>query len=1343
MTSNRVNQSGGPSAKKWDFRTIGNNFSEEMYKLNDHRTEICKKFGFMKNITEFTINPDTPHPDERMRDAIDDMINKAFKRTEETMGRKVKMFGVSLTGSGLGYPVYLPYRPYPQNNADVVMEEINKLGQSGGESGDDKRTILLSRPVQMNVTCVALPAGEGPRNVHKFDYGFKEHQRIQVNNNDKFCLFYALAASKNYLELHRPSFHRFMDNNSRQREAALGLLHKSGVNDMENGYGVEHLSTVQKYWDQTFPGKYRIAAFEKSADPRRSIRVIWKGPMGREAVVPIFLENNHWDGLKNYVCFFNRGRNFCIDCECFYDKDVKHTYECKARCYYCNRVGGMPCTKERGVKIECPKCRRYFYNQQCYNYHQGHQTCNIWKRCVECNKTYLFNPKSKHECGEIFCRSCGICHHPKRGCFIKPIVVKEEKDIYRIVVWDSETSQDKTYKGEQKEHVINYISARVTCTECCDDGNRMDCRICGTEREKDWSEAEGHEPTKEFLEWILAAFDKKYKTYLFAHNAGRFDGHFVFNYLCRAGKSPMPLINGLKIYEFTVQNSKKHSMLIWRDSCLLMPVKLETMKATFNLDCEDKPFFPYYYNKKENYNTHLPHLPPMEDYSPGSMKKEKFDKFEKWYNANKETPFYLPEELKNYCQNDTEILLKSIVEFRRILVKDITGGFDPLPRSCTNAGVAMSIFKAMFLQEEELSIVPERGYERCDRASVIAIKYLEWRSKRDNVDIKHAGNGREEQVGKYKLDGYIETGSGRGKCIEVMGCFIHGCLKCYDPTAQLIGGRAAQDLYDDTQERLAELKGTLDNYLPEELKNYCRNDTEILLKSIIEFRRILVKDITGGFDPLPRSCTNAGVAMSIFKAMFLQEEELSIVPERGYERCDRASVIAIKYLEWRSKRDNVDIKHAGNGREEQAKALECGYTVDRFYRAWHYGEDNDDLFKGYVRLFLKLKEESSGFPKGVETEEQKRKWAEEYKEKYGIEIDLEKVKKNPGLRYISKLMLNSLWGKFSMRNSLCKNKVIDQASEFYGLVCDHKIEIHDIVEYSDGAIRVVYKDKEDFITEHSSSNIIISLWTTSMARLKLLEYMQEAERNGGEILYTDTDSIFVMHDRDVEPITTGKYLGQMSEEYGGYEIEEFCCGGAKQYGLKMRNRKTGEVDYVMKIRGITFDVDNHKTLHYEAFKEMVMSYGKEMDPAFFVYKNDFGPTRESKVVTREKHKMYMPISTYKTEFLLKIKNQNYLVVVDGRALAREMIGGTAVVDSVAVACETVGGTVVVDGRALACEMVEGTAVVDSVAVAYETAGGTVVVESLAVAGETVGGTVVVESLAVAGFGPVTAGNGSG
>jgi hypothetical protein len=33
---------------------------------------------------------------------------------------------------------------------------------------------------------------------------------------------------------------------------------------------------------------------------------------------------------------------------------------------------------------------------------------------------------------------------------------------------------------------------------------------------------------------------------------------------------------------------------------------------------------------------------------------------------------------------------------------------------------------------------------------------------------------------------------------------------------------------------------------------------------------------------------------------------------------------------------------------------------------------------------------------------------------FGIEIDKENVELNPGLRFIAKLLLNSLWGYFSM-----------------------------------------------------------------------------------------------------------------------------------------------------------------------------------------------------------------------------------------------------------------------------------------------------------------------------------------
>lgn len=55
---------------------------------------------------------------------------------------------------------------------------------------------------------------------------------------------------------------------------------------------------------------------------------------------------------------------------------------------------------------------------------------------------------------------------------------------------------------------------------------------------------------------------------------------------------------------------------------------------------------------------------------------------------------------------------------------------------------------------------------------------------------------------------------------------------------------------------------------------------------------------------------------------------------------------------------------------------------------------------------MKLKVESSGFPPNVQTIDEKLAFAAEYKEKLGIDIDINNVSYNPGLRHISKLLLN-------------------------------------------------------------------------------------------------------------------------------------------------------------------------------------------------------------------------------------------------------------------------------------------------------------------------------------------------
>ena len=97
---------------------------------------------------------------------------------------------------------------------------------------------------------------------------------------------------------------------------------------------------------------------------------------------------------------------------------------------------------------------------------------------------------------------------------------------------------------------------------------------------------------------------------------------------------------------------------------------------------------------------------------------------------------------------------------------------------------------------------------------------------------------------------------------------------------------------------------------------------------------------------------------------------------------------------------------------ELEKALEKGYRILQMHEVWHFPETSDALFKDYVDTFLKIKQESSGYPKNCTTEEQKQQYVDEYLEVEGIQLDPDKIEHNPGMRALSKLMLNSFWGMY-------------------------------------------------------------------------------------------------------------------------------------------------------------------------------------------------------------------------------------------------------------------------------------------------------------------------------------------
>ena len=99
---------------------------------------------------------------------------------------------------------------------------------------------------------------------------------------------------------------------------------------------------------------------------------------------------------------------------------------------------------------------------------------------------------------------------------------------------------------------------------------------------------------------------------------------------------------------------------------------------------------------------------------------------------------------------------------------------------------------------------------------------------------------------------------------------------------------------------------------------------------------------------------------------------------------------------------------------ELMKAIEKGYEVLEIHEVWHWEQITDELFNEYVNMYLKIKQEASGYPKHCVTDEQKQQYIDDYYEHEGIRLDPNKIEYNPGLRFLAKLALNSLWGMYIM-----------------------------------------------------------------------------------------------------------------------------------------------------------------------------------------------------------------------------------------------------------------------------------------------------------------------------------------
>ena len=286
-------------------------------------------------------------------------------------------------------------------------------------------------------------------------------------------------------------------------------------------------------------------------------------------------------------------------------------------------------------------------------------------------------------------------------------------------------------------------------------------------------------------------------------------------------------------------------------------------------------------------------------------------------------------------------------------------------------------------------------------------------------------------------------------------------------------------------------------------------------------------------------------------------------------------------------------------------AINMGYIIEEIYEVLHWpdssvhdrSEPNSGLFTNYVNTFLKLKQQASGFPPNISTEEEKDEYIQLYLQNEGILLDKEKIKKNPGIRSISKLALNSFYGKFGQKTNMKKSEFIDDIGQFFKRVTDHGKCLLDFHIMNEKVILLEFKNSEDFDPASFNTNVLISAFCTCWARLELWSIMNKL---GERVLYHDTDSIiFTESDKDTYTPPTGDYLGQLTNELcckevdcegceEGHWITEFVSCGPKNYSFKLN---TGQI--ICKVRGFSLNYRNSQIVNFQSMKDTLFSWKKK------------------------------------------------------------------------------------------------------------------------------------------------------
>ena len=1067
------------------------------------------------------------------------------------------------------------------------------------------------------VQSVKIPAGKGRLYLTK-DTISRKNCIITIKNNDNICLSRSIVTALANLKTEKWSKAQLKNgfNASRklQKDEAMKLHKEANVEINEYGNDLSDIETFSKH----------LGIEINIIDSEQFNSIIYTANKGSEDKIYLLKTRNHFDVIKSLTAFYD-SPYYCHECKKCYTKRDKH--KCPSKCLSCFTYNKA--TKCVGKEIVCEKCNRKFFGNRCFKNHLKNRSkvegkmdivCNAVRKCEYCKRIVTGKYVKSHICGYSECNNCGNYVSNSHKCFIKKVKVKGGNCLNKKPCKNNESIKKTDWCYSCRTYTEKYIFYDFECTQNTGT-HTVNLSIAQDFDGKEYV----HNSIDEFCKCFL---NDKFKGFtLIAHNAKGYDSIFILKWLIDQGIKPYCIYNGAKIMFMELPKLS----IRFIDSLNFLQMPLKSFPKTFGMNELKKGHFPHFFNKECN-KEYVGCMPCKNDFGFNQMKPDERTKFMKWYEEriNENYIFDFKKEILEYCRSDVDILRRGIMKLRDDFIQ--LENIDPL-RYITIASVCMTIYRSNYMPKNTIAIVPE--HSKTDNYSKMSITWLEYISKTKGFKIQHALNGGEKKLdidGKtYKVDGFCKETK---TAYEFYGCFWHGCQNFYKPN--IVNSKNQMDmgtLNDQTIEKRENIKSAGYNHVSiyecqlgwdKEFQQFAKNFTQEVVeplnprdafyggrtnatKLLYDFKENecgRYVDFCSLYPTVnffkkypighpvkihnPKKYRKSWYGLIMCKVLSPRGLYHPILPQRikvdSYEKL--VFTLCKMCAETRNQNEcnHTDTQRSFIGTwttDEVSKAVDKGYKVLEVYEVWHFSKSTDTLFKGYIRRFMKMKLESSKYD--FKTKEEEANFKARIKE--SLDIDIEKFEFNAGLRAISKLCLNSLWGKFGQRNNMQQSKYLTEVSEFYELILDDKLANKNFEFINDDMVQMTYNLKDEFIDNSNNTNVYIACFTTAHARLMLYDKLDYL---GRQVIYFDTDSIIYVDD-GTKKIETGDMLGEMTDELEGKSITNFVSTGPKSYSFRY-----GDHSEKSAIKGFTLNHQNCTILNHDNMRKVIKKQIREL-----------------------------------------------------------------------------------------------------------------------------------------------------